>query len=239
MLRRIFLSAVFLVVHALAAWAQPALIGTGTSGSGSVTAFNTTGANFIVIAVATDGSAPNPSVSDSPGNTYTALTSYGGGSPPWNRTRLYYATNPTTSATHGFTVLGTNRAVVVAAFSGVATTTPFQSEAGASFTTGTSAQGGTVTPSGSYALVISAMGHDASRTFSIDSSFTIAASQGFNSGINYGASLAYKAVTPSSGQNPTWSWTTNTSGAVANAVFTANTWGGATRRVIVVGEDQD
>lgn len=236
-MRSAFLALVFALLANLSA-AQPAVVGFGTSGSGSVSAFDTTGATLIVMAVATDGSAPNPSVSDSAGNTYTALTSYGGASPPWNRTRIYYAASPTTSATHSFTVLGTNRSVVVAAFSGVATT-PYESEAGAGFTTGTSAQGGSVTPSGSYALVISAMGHDGARTFSIDSSFTIVGSQAFTSGINYGSSLAYKAVTPSSAQNPSWSWTTNTSGAVANAVFTATSWGGGggpARRVMIVPE---
>ena len=79
----------------------------GTANSVTSTAINTTGANLIVVNAAwySAGSA-DVTISDSEGNTgWTALTTR---TSTLVSNRLYYKYAPTTSATHTFTLSGTN-----------------------------------------------------------------------------------------------------------------------------------
>ena len=97
-------------------------------------AVNSTGGNFIVAAVSAYTSGPANSFQDQhdscnyPCNTWTALTTYStsGGS---NRITLYYVANASVGTSHVFKNVGTSNysAIAIAVFSGVKTSTPFES----------------------------------------------------------------------------------------------------------------
>jgi hypothetical protein len=206
--------------------------GVSSGGSGFTTSsVDTTGATLLVASVNHFNGVNDAVVSDSNGNTWVGLTAQV--SPTNNaRTRLFYVVNPTVGAGHTFTLSPdvTFGTLQVAAFSGVATTSPFDAENGSSADTATSIQPGSVTPSEANCLVItSECLRDNSLTgdtVSINGGFTIT-NQNPGVGSNYlQGALAYLIQTSAAAANPTWSWTTSDSVAAAIAVFKSAGGGG-------------
>lgn len=94
---------------------------------GTTSAINCSGANFVAVEVHYyTGSSGAPSVSDSSGNSYTALTNHGTSS---LAIRMFYAQNATTSSSFTVAVSGTSiyASATVVCFSGMATSGVFQS----------------------------------------------------------------------------------------------------------------
>ena len=89
---------------------------TATGSAGTTSGINTTGANLIVVTVAYDTQS---GVSDSNGNTWTALTAQSGSQD--GNARMYYCFNPTVGAGHTFTSAQGYGAICVSAWSGAAT----------------------------------------------------------------------------------------------------------------------
>jgi hypothetical protein len=183
----------------------------GSSCSATTAAIDTSGASILVVAVTTQGLSGT--VSDSEGNTWTALTQSAGGSTAISR--LYYCLSPSTSASHTFTVSSLAYPVIYAlAASGVTT---YEEEDVVGGTAASSTSGCSVAGTYAESLVVSAIQIWTSNTGAMDSGFTTIQTD-FSSGINYGAAFAYKVTaTPIS---PTWSWASSDEYAAAMASFT-------------------
>lgn len=191
--------------------------GAKAGGLTSVTtdAVDTTGKDLIVLsfnwyAGASSGFTGAPTVSDSAGNTWTALTerSVGSGDLIYKE-RIYYCVNPTTSATHTFTASGVNgywSAGYVAATGAHAT--PLDQQAGSGATTGTTLQPGSITPTANGCLLISGCDFSSGTTGAINSGFTASAVD-YVVEVNVGGGIASLVQATAAAINPQWSWTTD------------------------------
>lgn len=195
-------------------------VSVGSPGGNSVTtgSITTTGATLLV-AVLTDYDAFSAgAISDSKGNTWTTLTT----SNNVSRCRIAYVANPTVGTGHTFTSTQSGEfqpALCVAAFSGVVTTSPFDQQNGTTFSGATTSSPGSVTPSAANELLIAGIGFDSSNTVSIGSGFTITNQVNSVPDAHIGAALAYKIQTSATAENPAWSWSSSSNGAVRIATF--------------------
>jgi hypothetical protein len=171
-------------------------------------AIDTSGADFIVIALADLDFFTVGSLTDSKGNTWNALTRLeaSSGDPGL---RLYYAVAPTVGSGHTFTWTGnfTDAAMAVAAFSGANVSSPFDQQNGTAPTASpTSPQPGSITPSEDNELIIAALcwGVAESGSVSVNSSMTIANQVDAASPNHNGVALAYLVQTSLAAINPTW-----------------------------------
>ena len=192
--------------------ATPALISSVSAGSAAgntitTGSIDTTGANFLVLTMGyLAGTAPT--ISDSKGNTWSALTASSNTS---SATRIFYVANPTVGTGHTFTatVTGGYPAIAAMAFSGVKTSSPFDAENGAGSSGGTSIATGSITPSENGELLVTGLGTiGTSGGEAIDNSFTIQESVTFVGGQHSGLFVAWKVQSTAAAINPTWSWTT-------------------------------
>lgn len=185
-------------------------VGAKSTSGGSYTssAIDTTGANLIVVAVSRfSGISTVIGLSDSKGNSYTALT------PQTNsdsgREQLFYCINPIVGTGHTFTwsTLLTFSSLVAAAFSG--TSFSFESESGsASSGQVGSIQPGSLTPSQDGSLVVSGIGlrggNATGQTPSVNSGFS---SVNYQTGVDsqcLGGGLGYLVQSTAGAVNPTW-----------------------------------
>lgn len=203
-----------------------------TNGNGFTTgSIVTTGASLLIASVSHYSGIANPTISDSKGNIWVALTPRVS---PANFARniLYYVLNPTVGTGHTFTLTGNNTfgGICVAAFAGVKTTSAFESETGNSANASTSIQTGSLTPSEDNELIVSGLClRDISNTgdtMSVNSGFTISDQNigAFNQAIS--GALAYLIQGTAAAVNPTWSWTTSDNVAATIACFKADPTGG-------------
>lgn len=196
------------LITSISAVGDPSTVTTGS--------VDTTGANLLVVALACSA-AGSPTISDSKGNTWTALTL----SALTVKSQIYYTLNPTVGSGHTFTSSGSfvYASIAAAAFSGVKTSSAFDQENGATASASTIATG-SVTPTENNELLIAALGFNGSGTpTSIDTSFTQIESQNFGSGNNYGVSLAYRVLATAGATNPTWTRTNSNANAARIATF--------------------
>ncbi len=190
-------------------------------------AIDTTGATLIVIAAEEDTGSGRTwtAPSDNKSNTFlplTATTLAGSG----NDVRLYYCANPTVGSGHTFTnnmtefsTQGFFSCISVAAFSGVATTTPLDQETAHQTGGGPfSVQPGSVTPSEDNELIVTGAAIDTSKTYTINGGYTIL-DVGTATGNNT-IWLAYLVQTSAAATNPTWTLSAQNSGGVAAAIAT-------------------
>lgn len=190
----------------------------GNSGTTTTTdAIDTTGADFIVVAIGYDNSQPKPTITDSKGNSWSARTAYLSGGSVVN-VCLFYCRPSSVGSGHTFTSTaagGMYGPVAALAFSG-SVASPYDQESGTG-NTATSIQPGSITPSEDNCLLITALAYESSDTTSIDSGFTISNQIDFSAGASYGLALAYLIQTSAAAANPTWS----RSGAQKNAATMA------------------
>lgn len=187
-------------------------------------AVDTSPANFIVCMVSAYTGGPADDFKDSKGNTYTALTTRTNTS-GFNRITLYYKVSPTVGSGHTFTndTNGSYTTVACAAFSGVKTSSTFESENGADNVvyTVSPVTGGSVTPNTTGDLIISAMAWSFSATtatFAVGNGLSIT-DQYHASGVTEGGALAYRVVPNTSAVDPAWTPSTTGTTAIVNAVF--------------------
>ena len=174
--------------------------GGGSANTVTSSAMDTTGANLIVVSVATYG-ALGSNLTDSQSNTWTALTT---AASLTNRAveRLFYCINPTTSSSHTFTFIqsGTYPSISAVAFSGVAayesenTSTPAGNA--------TTVQTNSVTPSKDGSLVFAGACTDGGIYTAIDSGFTLETSVSHASAQHMGSASAYLIQTTAAAVNP-------------------------------------
>lgn len=182
---------------------------------------DTSGATLLVAVVVRESSSGAVTVSDSKGNSWTALTEPSGGA-SGVRCRIYYCASPTVGSGHTFTaaasgLLGT---ILVLAFSGTSGT-PFDQENGANSSGNTATfQAGTITPSEDNGVVVAGVAvNNGITTDTIDESYTIQEKQAFNPGVAYGGAAAYKIQTTATATNPTWTLSGNRNVSAVIASF--------------------
>lgn len=191
-----------------------ALLPGGATGNTS-SPIDTTGATLLVIVVA-DADGTSATITDSKSNTWTGLTAPSSGA---GRGRIYYSKNPTVGTGHTFTTSGTTIVGAIMVFSGADTTSPFDVENGAIYTTETSAQPGSVTPANNGSLIIAGFGGANSNTGnSINAGFTITDAAALTPGVEYGVIGAYLIQGTLGAVNPTFSYT-NLYGGGSGAVI--------------------
>lgn len=191
----------------------------GTDSTATTGAINTTGANLLIAHVATFQPTP-AALTDSKGNTWTALTAHSSlGS---SESRFYYVASPVTDAAHTFTASGalSYPSITVQAWSG-AHASPFDQESGAVGDPPVSSiQPGSLTPSGNNYLVVTGLTFSGMDTVAINGGFTISDQVNFGTGNNFGGGLASLVQTSAAASNPTWSWPGGTMiVAASQAVF--------------------
>lgn len=202
-----------------------ALIGSGVAATSAdnnnitTGTYTTTGAKLIVLGVATSTSAG--AVSDSLSNTWTPLTVYA--SVTGVNVQILYCVNPIVGAAQTFTVTssGLRPAIAALAFSGASIFDPGKDSGLGAVGAGTSAQPGSLTPSGANFLLVTGLAFNAAiSAVTIDSSF-ISPAQAFSArtATGDGIGLTYLIETTATAKNPTWAWTTSTATAVNQAVF--------------------
>jgi hypothetical protein len=183
-------------------------------------AIDTTGANFIIIGLAT--AVTGGTISDSKGNTWHPLTEWPGGLSGDRQFRFFYCESCTVGSGHTFTVAnaaGAFPTLLIEAWSGIAAASSFDVENGNGLTFGTSISTNSVTPSAANELVVAGLQYDDSVTPTIDSGFTITDT---NPNTNFGAQagqIAYLIETTATAQNPTFSWTDGSRGTAGIATF--------------------
>jgi hypothetical protein len=186
-------------------------------GGGTTSAITTTGASLIVISVSWYfGLSGSPTtVTDNKGNTYTGLTFHTSSN---FRHRFFYALAPTVGTGHAFTITGSNfyPAIFVYAFSDVAS---YQTESGAGLGSGTSVACGSVTPSASGALVLTALASNQATASLTPSGFTVALIPN-TGGTSAQGGFGYLVQSPAAAINPTWAFAAAEAG-VSAAVFLA------------------
>lgn len=183
----------------------------------TTSAINTTGADLIVIAVATFGGLIDPS--DNKSNTYTALTGQGGGG--GYGVQLFYLHAPTVGSGHTFSVSASSfQAICVIALSGSAAS-PFDQESGSAG----SVQPGSITPAEDNEILITCLTTSDAGAQTIDGGFTTDGTyQAGSTGNNVGLAVAYLIQTTATAKNP--SWDPANGPRVAMATFKAGAGGG-------------
>lgn len=169
-------------------------------------AINMTGADLLVVAVATTGFNA-ATVTDSLSNTWTAKTRYGTSSAT---IQLFFVQAPTVGASQTFTATANGEfpSICVAGFSGSATT-PFDVENGAQASGVSTIQPGSITPNENSELIITAVGKNGVLTSTVDSPFTLLDDQPGDNLHAIGTAMAYEIQTTATARNPTWTESAN------------------------------
>jgi len=177
----------------------------GISTGATTVAINTTGANLLVVAISRYAPSPAPALSDSKGNTWTALTERASAGPA---VRQYYCVGATVGTGHTFTVAGgeSYSGIAVAAYSG-AHATPFNVEAGGNGTGTVASAGSGVTPSNAGSLIVAAMTFDPTGTIAVSAisgGFTIDDNMPGSAAINEAIVHAHLIQTTAVAADPDW-----------------------------------
>jgi hypothetical protein len=214
------------------AWSFVSSVGAKSPDSNGFTtgSVDTSGANFL-FAVVTDVEGATATLSDSKGNTWTALTPNGAGT---TNNSCFYCESATVGSGHTFTISGaaTYGSVEVLAFSGGATSSSLDAQTGTFNNSNPNTLApGSVTPSEDDCLVVTGLSlRDYAGTLSIDGGFTKDTAEQTFSGNAIGTAAAYLIQTSAAAANPTW--TIGSSGttyaATTIAAFKASAAGGET-----------
>jgi hypothetical protein len=188
------------------AFINSAVAGSSNTNSATTSGVDTTGATFIVISAASYIPGGAVTISDSKGNTYTALTARSSAA---LTNRLYYCAAPIVGSGHTFTVSGTSvyPTIAAAAFAGLASS-PLDQQTGSNNASGTSAATGSITAATNNALLIAGLAVNNGTSITINSGFTSVVVD-YAGGLHFGGGLGYKIKTASGAENPTWSWTSS------------------------------
>ncbi len=178
----------------------------GTTDTNNVTTASVTLAgNFVVVVAADYRSATACTIADSRSSTFTIRTTYQ--TTAEQRIRIAYATGVTTGAGYTVSCNGTSSfpAVSFAAFSGVATTSAFDQESGATSDSAVTFQPTIVTPTVANEVVIAGASAASAITITVNAPFTIPTNGSTTwDGTHYGVSVAYDIQTTATARNPTW-----------------------------------
>lgn len=188
---------------------------------GTTNAVDSTGANFGRIEVCWyNGETGEVTVNDNKGNTWIPLTKRTNGI---FSLQGWYCENPTVESGHTVSATGPNTFPGIAVQFFAFDATPSGSllnEGSANFSSQSSAQPGSFTPSADNALIFCSVGltDNASGTPAIDSGFSgYAVTWVF--GTSEGVGLGFLAQTTAAAVNPTWTWTGASTGSCSIDAF--------------------
>jgi hypothetical protein len=189
-------------------------------GSAYGIALDTTGADFLVLAVSDYTGGSGITLSDLKGNSWTPLTAVV--DTAVTRTQLFYSKPTSVGSDHSVTINGTSiySSTAIAAFSGVHAI-PFDVEATGAGTGTTASAGSGITPSQNSELIVAGVGLAAGSVSSISSSFSIVATVDQAGGLHQGISLAYKIQTALAAVDPDWTLSTSGTWGAVIASFKA------------------
>lgn len=200
-----------------------------TSGTGSTvtsSAIDTTGATCIFIVQGWySGGSGISSFTDSNGNTWTARTTYSGGS--FSAVRIMYCRLPTVGSGHTFsqTSAAGYGSFCVLAMDDDLEASPFDVENGGGAASVTTRQPGSVTPTQNGELcIVGSTFQPAGSTISIDGGYSIGVQETPQSGISFGCGVAWLLQTTAAATNPTV--TCSSSGDLAACIATFKVTGG-------------
>jgi len=189
---------------------------------------DTTGATLLIMAVGNfyNGNTSNCTKTDSKTNTWTPLTAQHSTNDV--RVQMLYAlpSGGQVGTAHTFSCSNDGSqsypAIAVIAFSNTLAS-PLENQSGTGSDTGTTIQPGSLTPTQTNELFVTALAFENATLSSGPSGYTIGNTQAFNSGFSLGASLYYKIkVSDSSAENPTWTTSASAERAVTMADFKAS-----------------
>lgn len=222
--RKIYHSIIVVVIAMMLTMPLQALITLGAHTSGgsansdnfTTSAISTINATLLVACVADrDGST---TFSDNQSNTWTATTNY---NTTLSFLRFYYVANPTTNASHTFTVSCSGCAPTIggiAAFTGTATTSVSETVTGATNTATTTLQPGSITPGANDYLLVSCYGGIDTYS-SVSAPFTPAIEEVTVTGNRNASAFAYEIQTTATARNPTWTWSFATTATATMGSF--------------------
>lgn len=184
-------------------------------------AIDTSGADLIVAIVGEYSVNAAAVVTDSKGNTWTALTSYQTSNQ--DKVTLWYTQPTSVGSGHTFTVTdaaSTIPAIAVSAWSGSTPIAVFDQQNGNTSPSGTTCSPGSITPSSANSLVITGFTavSDGAGAPTVDSGFALLANALVNGATGVSAAIAYK-ITGSTPSNPIWTNAAGASTAAAIASF--------------------
>ncbi len=190
---------------------SPVLVAHTASGlglmGGTSSAVDTTGATFIAVHVSAYIPVGTLTMTDNKGNTWTSIQifgTHGDYTSCW-----FFCFSPTSVGSgHTFTYsseFNTYPSMEVLAFSGISTASVDHNN-GTTTTSSSTGQTGSITPGTAHTLVLSgtSFGDNSGGSVSINSSYTLTDSIPNVNGSYLGSAAAYKVLTSSSAQNPTW-----------------------------------
>jgi len=216
------------------AWSILASTSAGSSDTINVTtsAIDTSGADLIVLSVASYIVVSNPLPSDSKGNTWHPARSAFSAS--LSRVSLYYAYNPTVGTGHTFTcgIPATQNfpSISVVAVSGALLTDPLDQTNGGTASSSTTVSTGNITPTQDNELIVTSVAGQADITTGTPpSGFTIQTSVTFAGGVHWSSGIATQIQTTATTIGATWTLGTGTHCAViasftAASAATGNPW---------------
>ncbi len=209
---------------------QTYTVGAGTGTTVTATpAINTTGAGtgaLLVVGVTTYTTTPVGTLTDNVGNTWILAKQKDAVGAIAPRILIYYSYNATTSATHTcsyttVTVTGF-QSVYLASYSGAIYLTDPLDQTASNTGTSTSGTPGSVTPTQSNELIVTALcGNDGRNVFAtINSGYTVTNSLKYSPANNFFGGMAYLIQTAAAAINPTWTFATETTlAAMAQVTF--------------------
>jgi hypothetical protein len=204
---------------ALVAGTPLALTTTGSTGTTTSSSINTTGCSLLIFAVGAAGSSACYTVSDSKGNTWSALTPQ---DESFLYSAVYYCINPVVGSGHTFSIDVTTACYPSCAIAGFSGTAGLQSQTGAIITSMSTLSCGSVTPGVGGSLIITCLAYysESGGTYSIDSGLTITNQSPFTSGLYYGSALAFLVQGTAGAIDPTWTFANSAAdAATVIAVF--------------------
>lgn len=189
----------------------------GAGENGGVTDnIDTSLCNFLAVAVSGQFSATNYAVlSDSYSNVWVSLTVCGDN---FTTTQWFYSVNPTVGTGHAFTFgnitsgAGTYPGCIVAGFSGVDTTSPFDQQG---TNLGNANVTDSLTPSEDNCLVLTSFNSFTTDPTGVSSPFGIIALMPLTGGIKYASGAAYVVQTTATPAQATWAPSGRTSVDIA------------------------
>jgi hypothetical protein len=215
---------------------------TGSANGNSVTTsgINTAGATLLVAVVCeTAGTVATPTdLVSGNSNSWTPLTNRD--TTTSTAIRIFYSVPSFTGASHtlSYTHNSAFPAIAFLAFDATLGASPFDTDTGnVSVVGATSAQPGSISPAVANEVFVTGIAYAESHTMAIDSSFTISGQHDYlASSNNFGLAVAYRIISGSTAQNPTWSWTSGSSPSLAMAAFKPSVGGGGGNLTVLIGE---
>lgn len=185
----------------------------GTTGNNDTTGI--AGSGIIMVSVTRSGAA---TLSDSQSNTWTLVTSETSISGVTNE--LFVCINPSTSATHTFTIsgVGSVSAIAIQVHRGYWSAASGSNHA--STAAADSVQTGAVTPAGAGDLILTSVSYVSTTASSINSGFTIASDRPFIGATSYGSSAAFLYASTTNTVNPTWTQTSSAATTLSAGIAT-------------------